>query len=79
MLAPDATTEIFFAPEIALMNWRSENPELFTLIFVLFLVLVAALYLYWHLIARERKITAMRIERERARCEREAHKMNGRI
>lgn len=79
MLAPDATTEIFFSPEIAFMNWRSENPELFTLIFVLFLALVAALYMYWHLIARERKITAMRIARERARREREAHKMNGGI
>lgn len=78
MLAPDATTEVFFGPEIAFMNWRSENPELFTLIVVLFLVLVAALRLYWHLTACERKITTMRIERERARRNREANRMNGR-
>lgn len=72
------TSEVFFGYEIAFMNWRSENPELFTLIVALFLVIVAALCLYWHLTIRDRKITAMRIERERARREREAHKMNGR-
>lgn len=73
------TSEVFFGPEIALMNWRSENPELFTAIVVLSLLIVAALCLYWHLTVRERKITAMRIARERSRREREAHKMNGKI
>lgn len=73
------TSEIFFKPEIAFMNWRSENPELFTLIVALFLVIVAALCLYWRLTVRERKITGMRIARERTRREREAHKMNGRF
>lgn len=72
------TSEVFFGCEIAFMNWRSENPELFTLIVVLFLVLVAALCLYWHLTIRERKITAMRIARERARRNYEADRMNGR-
>lgn len=73
------TSEVFVGYEIAFMNWRSENPELFTLIVALFLVIVAVLCLYWHLTVRERKITAMRITRERTRREREAHKMNGRF
>lgn len=73
------TSEIFFKPEIAFMNWRSENPEMFTAIVVLSLLIVAVLCLYWHLTVRERKITAMRITRERTRREREAHKMNGRF
>lgn len=73
------TSEVFFGYELALMAWRAENPELFTLIVVLFLVLVAALCLYWHMTVRDRKITTMKIERERARREREAHKMNGRF
>lgn len=73
------TSEVFFGPELAFMVWRAENPKLFTLIVVLFLVIVAALCLYWRLTVRERKITAMRITRERTRREREAHKMNGRF
>lgn len=72
------TSEIFFGYEIAFMNWRSENPELFTLIVALFLVIVAALCLYWHMTVRERKITAMRIARDRARRNYEADRMNGR-
>lgn len=72
------TSEVFFGPELAFMNWRSENPEMFTAIVVLSLVLVAALFLYWHLTVRERKITAMRIARERARRNYEADRMNGR-
>lgn len=78
MLTPDMTTEVFFGPELSFMAWRSENPELFVLIVVLSLLLVAALCLYWHLTACERKITTMRIERERARRNREANRMNGR-
>lgn len=66
MLAPDATTEIFFGPELSFMTWRAENPELFTLIVLLSLLLVAALCLFWWLGYRERNITAMRIERERS-------------
>jgi len=73
------TSEVLFGYEIAFMNWRSENPELFTAIVMLSLLIVAVLCLYWHLAIRERKITTMRIARERARREREAHKMNGRI
>lgn len=73
------TSEIFFGPEIDYMAWRTENPELFCALVVLFFVIVAATYMYWHLTARERKITAIRIERERARREREAHKINGRF
>lgn len=73
------TSEVFFKPEIAFMNWRSENPEMFTAIVVLSLLIVAALCLYWRLTIRERKITAMRIARDRAGREREAHKMNGRF
>lgn len=72
------TSEVFFGAELAFMNWRSENPELFTLIVVLFLVLVAALCMYWHMTVRERNITVMRIERERARRNYEADRMNGR-
>lgn len=72
------TSEVFFGPELAFMVWRAENPELFTLIVVLFLVLVAALCMYWHMTVRERKITAMRIARERARRNYEADRMNGR-
>lgn len=73
------TSEVFFGTELDYMAWRSENPEMFTAIVVLFLLIVAALCLYWHLTARERKTTAIRIERERARREREAHKINGRF
>lgn len=72
------TSEVFFGTELDYMAWRSENPEMFTAIVMLSLLIVAALCLYWHLTIRERKITAMRIARERARREREAHKMNGR-
>lgn len=72
------TSEIFFGPELSFMAWRSENPELFVLIVVLFLVIVAALCLYWRLTVRERKITAMRIVRDRARRNYEADRMNGR-
>lgn len=72
------TSEVFFGPELAFMVWRAENPELFTLIVVLFLVIVAALCLYWRLTVRERKITAMRITRDRARRNYEADRMNGR-
>lgn len=72
------TSEVFFGAELAFMNWRSENPEMFTTIVVLSLLIVAALCLYWHLTVRERKITAMRIERERARRNYEADRMNGR-
>lgn len=77
MLTPDMTTEVFFGPELSFMAWRSENPELFTLIVVLFLILMAALCLFWWLGYRERNITAIRIERERARRNREANRMNG--
>lgn len=77
MLTPDATTEVFTGTEIAYMDWRANNPELFLLIVVLFLLLVAAVCLFWWLTIRERKITAMRIERERARRNREANRMNG--
>lgn len=76
MLTPDMTTELFFGPELSFMAWRSENPELFALIVVLSLLLVAALFLYWWLGYRERNITAIRIERERARKNRAA-RMNG--
>lgn len=76
MLTPDMTTEVFFGPELSFMAWRSENPELFVLIVVLSLLLVAALCLFWWLGYRERNITAMRIERERARKNRAA-RMNG--
>lgn len=72
------TSEIFFDYELAFMAWRSENLEMFTAIVVLSLLIVAVLCLYCHVMVRERKITAMRIERERARREREVHKMNGR-
>lgn len=72
------TSEVFCGPELVFMVWRAENTELFTLIVVLFLVIVAALYLYWHMAVRERKITAMRIARERARRNYEADRMNGR-
>lgn len=70
------TSEVFFGAELALMNWRSENPELFVLIVVLSLLLVAALCLFWWLGYRERNITDIRIERERARKNRAA-RMNG--
>lgn len=76
MLTPDMTTEVFFGPELSFMAWRSENPELFVLIVVLSLLLVAALCLFWWLGYRERNITSMRIERERARKNRAA-RMNG--
>lgn len=72
------TSEVFFGAELAFMNWRSENPEMFTAIVALFLVIVAALCLYWRLTVRERKITAMRITRDRARRNYEADRMNGR-
>lgn len=72
------TSEVFFGYEIAFMNWRSENPELFTLIVVLFLAIMAALCLYWRLTVRERKITAIRIARDRARRNYETDRMNGR-
>lgn len=70
------TSEIFFGYEIAFMNWRSENPEMFTAIVVLSILIVAALCLFWWLGYRERNITAIRIERERARKNRAA-RMNG--
>ena len=76
MLTPDMTTEVFFGPELSFMAWRAENPELFTLIVVLSLLLVAAMCLFWWLGYRERNITAMRIERELARKNRAA-RMNG--
>lgn len=76
MLTPDMTTEVFFGPELSFMAWRAENPELFTLIIVLSLLLVAALFMFWWLGCCDRKITAMRIERERARKNRAA-RMNG--
>lgn len=64
------TSEVLFGPELDYMAWRSENPEIFMAIVVLFLLIVAALCLYWHLAIRDRKITTMRIARERARRER---------
>lgn len=70
------TSEVFFGPELSFMAWHSENPELFTAIVVLSLLLVAALCLFWWLGYRERNITAIRIERERARKNRAA-RMNG--
>ena len=76
MLTPDQTTEVFFGPELSFMAWRSENSELFVLIVVLSLLLVAALCLFWWLGYRERNIAAIRIERERARKNRTA-RMNG--
>lgn len=72
------TSEVFFGTELDYMAWRSENPEMFAAIVVLSLLIVAVLCLYCHVMVRERKITAMRIERERARREREVRKMNGR-
>ena len=72
------TSEIFFGPELAFMVWRAENPEMFTAIVVLSLLIVAVLCLYCHLAVRERKITAMRIARDRARRNYEADRMNGR-
>lgn len=76
MLTPDMTTEVFFGLELSFMTWRSENPELFVLIVMLSLMLVAALCLFWWLGYRERNITAIRIEHERARKNRAA-RMNG--